>query len=277
MSEQEEKRGCKRKRPVEVVVEEKEEVEESSHIDDASVCQAPPTADMTEVSSNDQQQEELLKMDNRVPIDIEEVLKSSGMMDDQFMRNIHELLTSSQNKQLGTMASGQQPLRAAVANGLVEVADLVAIVALIPGAIAAAMPGAIAAAIAPLSAQLSNIPIRAYNKGQHASRQIVLAVPGPCRRPLKVEAGNGAGLPGMPVLPVGGPAVLAVAAAGAAAPVAVGAIPLGVGFPATDMAIDSMNHADLQVLSIVYNETFNIVAGDDLGQRRDKFRAWLCY
>jgi hypothetical protein len=81
----------------------------------------------------------------------------------------------------------------------------------------------------------------------------------------------------MPVLPVGGPAVLAVAAAGAAAPVAVGAIPLGVGFPATDMAIDSMNHADLQVLSIVYNETFNIVAGDDLGQRRDKFRAWLCY
>ncbi len=85
------------------VVEEKEEVEveESSRIDDASVCPAPPTADMTEVSSsNDQQQEELLvcaqvpcrphlhclhverqsqKMDNQVPIDIEEVLKSSGV------------------------------------------------------------------------------------------------------------------------------------------------------------------------------------------------------
>jgi hypothetical protein len=79
----------------------------------------------------------------------------------------------------------------------------------------------------------------------------------------------------MPALPAGGPAALAVAAAAAAAPLPVGAAPPGV-FP-DDFAVDAMSHGELQVLSIVYNETFDILAGDSLAQRRDKFRDWLSW
>jgi hypothetical protein len=80
----------------------------------------------------------------------------------------------------------------------------------------------------------------------------------------------------MPPLPAGGAEALAVAAAVAAAPVAVGAAPpVGV-FPVDDWAIDMMSHADLQVLSVIYNETFDIIAGDTLSQWRNKFRNWLC-
>ena len=83
-------------------------------------------------------------------------------------------------------------------------------------------------------------------------------------------------MPGMPALPAGGPAALAVASAVAAVPLAVGAVPPAGVFPASDTAIDTMSHADLQVLSIIYNETFDVLAGDTLGQRRGKFRSWLC-
>ena len=183
---------------------------------------------------------------------------------------------------------------------------LTAAIAAMPGAVAAAVaavvPGAVAVAVAPLTAQVTmlaaqvtNIPIRAYNQRQNTIAQAD-GMPGPYRQPLKVcfplvvavscvvrltcwcqgQAGNGAGLPGMPPLPAGGPAVLAVAAAVAAAPVAVGAVPLAGVFPADDTAIDTMSHADLQILSVIYNETFHIIAIDNLGQRRRKFRSWLC-
>ncbi len=173
---------------------------------------------------------------------------------------------------------------------------LTAALAALPGAVAAVVPGAVAVAVAPLTAQVTmlaaqvtNIPIRAYNQRQNTIAQAD-GVPGPCRRPQKVcfplvvscvviltcwcqvHAGNGAGLPGMPALPAGSQAALAVEAA----PLAVGAAPPAEVFPANDAMIELMSHSDLQILSIIYNETFDIFADDTLSQRRDKFRTWLC-
>jgi hypothetical protein len=79
----------------------------------------------------------------------------------------------------------------------------------------------------------------------------------------------------MPALPAGSQAALAVEAALAAAPLAVGAAPPAEVFPANDAMIELMSHSDLQILSIIYNETFDILADDTLSQRRDKFRTWL--
>ncbi|ELR22295.1 uncharacterized protein ACA1_252190 [Acanthamoeba castellanii str. Neff] len=243
---QEKKGSSKRKRPEtessedegeEVGREDELELEDPTSPIDATGLALPPTADILEVPGNKRSLDDLLR----------ELLKSAGV-DDQF----------------DAMARGQQPLFTApvMVPTMADFAGIAAAIAALPGAVAAVVPGAVAAAMAPVAARVDNIRIRSYNKRQRTIHQA-----------HGVQAGNGAGLPGMPALPAGGPASLAVAAAVAAAPLAVGAVPPAGAFPATDATVGGMGHAELHILSIIYNETFDVLAGDNLGQRRDKFGA----
>ena len=77
---------------------------------------------------------------------------------------------------------------------------------------------------------------------------------------VKEISGVGPGLPNHPVLAVPNP-------------VAVGQIPPG--FPTDRIAFDSLTHAELSDLSAQYSHTFGIVATDDLGSCRDKFKVFI--
>jgi hypothetical protein len=81
----------------------------------------------------------------------------------------------------------------------------------------------------------------------------------PLRGIVKEFSGVGPGLPNHPVLAVPNP-------------VAVGQIPPG--FPTARIAFDSLTHAQLSMLSAQYNHTFGIVATDDLGSCRNKFKVF---
>jgi len=46
-------------------------------------------------------------------------------------------------------------------------------------------------------------------------------------------------------------------------------------FPNTTQDIIVLRHSQLQVLAILYNQTFGIVQGDPLPVRQAKFQAWI--
>jgi hypothetical protein len=77
---------------------------------------------------------------------------------------------------------------------------------------------------------------------------------------VKEISGVGPGLPNHPVLAVPNPA-------------AVGQIPTE--FPTARTGFDRLTHARLSMLSAQYNHTFGIVATDNLGSCRDKFKVFI--
>ena len=48
------------------------------------------------------------------------------------------------------------------------------------------------------------------------------------------------------------------------------------GFPGTHSEINGLTHAQLSMLAAAYNEDFGVVAGDNLNERREKFRTFVC-
>jgi hypothetical protein len=58
-------------------------------------------------------------------------------------------------------------------------------------------------------------------------------------------------------------------------PLAVGAAVPSPPFPATVADLQGLSHAQISALSVVYNDTFGIVAADGLVQRRGKVSNWL--
>lgn len=82
---------------------------------------------------------------------------------------------------------------------------------------------------------------------------------------LKEQAGFGDPLPDIPAIP---PGVLP-----AVAP-AIGT-PIGAPFPADVYALRNLTHVDINVLSILYNDTFGIIGVDNAQTRRDKFSRWI--
>ena len=82
---------------------------------------------------------------------------------------------------------------------------------------------------------------------------------------FKETAGAGAILPGGPgagPLPVGHPFAIATP------------IPTPP-FPPTVAALDGLTRADLDTIAVVYNENFNVAAGDNAAVRRAKFGLWI--
>ncbi|KAL6071632.1 Protein kinase domain-containing protein [Balamuthia mandrillaris] len=140
-----------------------------------------------------------------------------------------------------------------------------AVAAAVGPAVAAAVGPAVALAIAPLAAKINNGRKMASNRAAFSAvLKGTLAPAAATLVALEKESGGAGGLPGAPP-----PAPLP-----AAHPFAVGvAIPL---FPATVAAVSSLSHAELNGLSILYNESFGIVAGDPVALRREKFRKWIC-
>jgi hypothetical protein len=113
--------------------------------------------------------------------------------------------------------------------------------------------------------RMASSPIAFFNMNmKHRTKNAFFFQQGTTQEPLlgiaKEISGVGPGLPNHPVLAVPNP-------------VAVGQIPPG--FPADRIAFDSLSHAELSDLSAQYNHTFGIVATDDLGSCRDKFKVFI--
>jgi len=146
-----------------------------------------------------------------------------------------------------------------------------AVAAAVGPAVAAAVGPAVAAALvgamATINAQFTNIRRGNRNKaGIKAVRNgAVVAGAQPLQPPLKVVAGAGPILPGGPgagPLPMGHP------------------FPVGTPipsppFPANVAALDALTLAQLDTLAVVYNEDFNVAAGDNVATRRTKFGLWM--
>jgi len=127
------------------------------------------------------------------------------------------------------------------------------------GVTAAVTPAVTAGVIAAIRPCFRNIRIANSNHGAFSSGNA-----GATLVPLLKETGGfGAPLPGA-AAPAGG--ILPVA------PIAIGAVVPG--FPATVAAAQALTGPQLNVLSMLYNDNFAIVAGDTVVVRRRKFQHW---
>lgn len=81
---------------------------------------------------------------------------------------------------------------------------------------------------------------------------------------LKVNPGLGAPLPGAP-LPLVVPAVAPIVGTPIAPTI----------FPAYVAQFDQITHANINLLSMLYNDTFGIVAGDNATASRHKLYQWI--
>jgi hypothetical protein len=131
-------------------------------------------------------------------------------------------------------------------------------------ATAADIVPAVTAAMAPfqasVTAQFHNLRMATRNR---ASYTVSASVAQPLYPLHKFTAGVGPGLPNLPPAP---PMGFVVA-------VAVGAAPPG--FPATTTDLQELNHGQLQGLSIMYNDDFGVLPGDDEATTRNKFQSWI--
>ena len=117
-------------------------------------------------------------------------------------------------------------------------------------------------AISDLKACLLSLP---RNSAIHDANQAAFLKGGdaPLRAPLKTRPGVGQSLPGIDppqVMPVS----LAVGDA------------FGAPFPATTEIFSTLDDAQLNRLAIMANHNFNIVVGDTVRQRREKFKKYIC-
>jgi len=150
------------------------------------------------------------------------------------------------------------------APGAVALAGAVgpAVAAAVGPAVAGAI-GPVAAAVALLTASLTNLKIARRNEHAISSTTAInnqLALLQPL---VKEVAGFGPGLPGA-VAPAPGVAALAIGAPIPSPP-----------FPANVAALRHLTNNQLAHLSVLYNDTFGIVAGDLVQVRLEKFERWV--
>jgi hypothetical protein len=137
-----------------------------------------------------------------------------------------------------------------------------------PGALA---PHWFAAAINPLTAQLAALNARFDNERVHRHNRhafhAAVEMAGDnatgLSQVIKTVAGVGPGLPGLLPIPAAGPVP------------PVGALP-GPPFPADIGAMRALTAVQLNQLSVFFNDSFGIVAGDALDVQRQKFKAYIC-
>jgi len=129
----------------------------------------------------------------------------------------------------------------------------------VAAAVGPAVGPAVAAAIAPLMAASANVFSRSRNRAALAGGN-----PATPLVPLQKELVGVGAFPGIAVAPAGY----------VAAPV--GGLPAA-GFPATVGILSGMTIAQIDSLAHFYNNSFGIGAGDLVGARREKLRAWLSY
>lgn len=117
-------------------------------------------------------------------------------------------------------------------------------------------------------AQRNRLAIRNVNEGVVAATNAILT-------PLhKFEDGNGTPLP-----PYGEGGAIGYGAIGVPAAVAVGAAPALIGaggdFPVNLHQLQNLTHVAINRLAFIYNETFGIIAADDIAARRSKLEMWV--
>jgi len=137
-----------------------------------------------------------------------------------------------------------------------------AVAAAVTAAVNAAVPAAVNAALVPITSNF-----RHYNRNERAFLSVPALDAGfATLSPIRKEvAGAGPGLPGV-----------AAAALPAGHPFGVGVPIPSPPFPATVAAFRALTLADISALSIIYNDTFGIVAADQLPQRLAKLERFVC-
>jgi hypothetical protein len=117
--------------------------------------------------------------------------------------------------------------------------------------------------LATLTQQIASIDARTRNVKIAKANSIAIAELSPLTPLLKETPGNGVALPGPGIVPF------------APVPLLVGAAPAVPPFPANLNALNAFTHQQISDLSVLYNDTFGIVAGDNIATRRTKLQFWV--